>query len=133
MTYRNEIDGRPTGVQDGDLPGCDLPGQRSPASIAWGRHPWKDKLSYYMIIRRCEIVSHMQKNLSAQGLLGKAASGPLWKKGRAGVARPFIPYACRYFWMQVSTVSLVHSSRPVKTGSSTFLPSIRSIITEGAL
>lgn len=38
-----------------------------------------------------------------------------------------------YFWMQVSTVSLVHSSRPVKTGSSTVLPSIRSIITDGAL
>ena len=38
-----------------------------------------------------------------------------------------------HFWMQVSTVSLVHSSRPVKTGSSTALPWIRSIITEGAL
>ena len=39
----------------------------------------------------------------------------------------------RYFWMQVSTVSLVHSSSPVKIGSSTFLPSIRSIIAVGAL
>ena len=38
-----------------------------------------------------------------------------------------------YFWMQVSTVSLVHSSRPVKTGSATVLPSIRSIMTDGAL
>ncbi len=38
-----------------------------------------------------------------------------------------------YFWMQVSTVSLVHSSRPVNTGSATCLPSIRSIMTEGAL
>ena len=38
-----------------------------------------------------------------------------------------------YFWMQVSTVSLVHSSRPVNTGSSTGLPSIRSIMTDGAL
>src|SRR3954447_12328695 len=38
-----------------------------------------------------------------------------------------------YFWMQVSAVSLVHSSRPVNTGSSTFLPSIRSIMTDGAL
>ena len=38
-----------------------------------------------------------------------------------------------YFWMQVSTVSLVHSSRPVNTGSSTFLPLIRSIMTVGAL
>ena len=37
-----------------------------------------------------------------------------------------------YFWMQVSTVSLVHSSRPVKTGSATFLPSIRAIIVLGA-
>ena len=27
-----------------------------------------------------------------------------------------------YFWMQVSAVSLVHSSRPVNTGSSTVLP-----------
>ena len=38
-----------------------------------------------------------------------------------------------YFWMQVSAVSLVHSSRPVNTGSSTFLLSIRSIMTDGAL
>ena len=38
-----------------------------------------------------------------------------------------------YFWMQVSAVSLVHSSRPVNTGSSTFLPSINWIITVGAL
>ena len=38
-----------------------------------------------------------------------------------------------YFCMQVSTVSLVHSSSPVNTGSSTVFPSIRSIITEGAL
>src|SRR5579862_2738065 len=29
-----------------------------------------------------------------------------------------------YFWMQVSAVSLVHSSRPVNTGSSTFSPLI---------
>ena len=40
---------------------------------------------------------------------------------------------CSYFWMQVSTVSLVHSSRPVNTGSATALPSIRSIMTDGAL
>lgn len=38
-----------------------------------------------------------------------------------------------YFWMQVSAVSFVHSSRPVKTGSSTGLPAIRSIMTDGAL
>ncbi len=38
----------------------------------------------------------------------------------------------RYFWMQVSTVSLVHSSRPVNTGSSTFSPLISFIITPGA-
>src|SRR6266568_7147316 len=38
-----------------------------------------------------------------------------------------------YFWMQVSAVSLVHSSRPVNTGSPTFLLSIRSIMTDGAL
>ncbi len=41
--------------------------------------------------------------------------------------------ALAYFWMQVSAVSLVHSSRPVNTGSSTFSPLIRLIITDGAL
>jgi len=38
-----------------------------------------------------------------------------------------------HFCMQVSAVAIVHSSSPVNTGSSTFLPSMRSIMTEGAL
>ena len=42
-------------------------------------------------------------------------------------------YASGYFWMQVSAVSLVHSSRPVNTGSSTFSPLIKLIMTVGAL
>jgi hypothetical protein len=37
-----------------------------------------------------------------------------------------------YWAMQVSTLSAVHSSRPVNSGSSTSLPLIRSIITDGA-
>ena len=51
-----------------------------------------------------------------------AAARPRARRGRSG-----------YFWMQVSAVSLVHSSRPVNTGSATSLPSIRSIITVGAM
>src|ERR1019366_9337919 len=36
-----------------------------------------------------------------------------------------------HLWMQVSAVAIVHSSRPVNTGSSTFLPSMSWIMTVG--
>lgn len=55
------------------------------------------------------------------------------KEGRPFPGAPPFARVSRYFWMQVSTVSLVHSSSPVNTGSSTCLPSIRSIMTVGAL
>ena len=66
---------------------------------------------------------------------------PPWCRARPAGQRPQGPRRARrarrgrsgYFWMQVSAVSLVHSSRPVKTGSATSLPSIRSIITVGAM
>ena len=52
---------------------------------------------------------------------------------RTGRERPGKGGPLPYFWMQVSAVSLVHSSSPVNTGSGTSLPSIRSIITVGAM
>ena len=63
-------------------------------------------------------------------LRAKSGTGRKGIRGRAIDERAL---AFRYFWMQVSTVSLVHSSSPVNTGSATALPSIRSIMTEGAL
>lgn len=44
----------------------------------------------------------------------------------------FSSQSTAYFWMQVSTVSLVHSSRPVKIGSATASPLISEIIVPGA-
>ena len=55
--------------------------------------------------------------------------GRMAAPGEGPPARPLLVH----FWMQVSTVSLVHSSRPVNTGSATGLPSINSIMTVGAL
>jgi len=63
---------------------------------------------------------------------GGASASPFSFMRLRGRARS-LPGMRGYFWMQVSAVSLVHSSRPVNTGSSTFLPSIRSIMTDGAL
>ena len=78
-----------------------------------------------------------QSRTSEPGVRGDLSRGEIApkKKGRRFPGAPLVEsdLCPAYFWMQVSTVSLVHSSRPVKTGSSTFLPSIRSIMTDGAL
>ena len=72
----------------------------------------------------------------ADGFGGRALWSLRAESWEAPSAPPGYCFSARrsvYFWMQVSAVALVHSSSPVNTGSSTFLPLMRSIITDGAL
>jgi hemoglobin-like flavoprotein len=62
-----------------------------------------------------------------------AAAPSRTSRGAATRRRPeSVRLAATYFWIQVSILSAVHSSRPVKMTGSIFLPLIRSIITDGA-